>query len=180
MNYFFSILSLFICFLVGCQSDNPNKAKAAHLLKEVDAISSEYTNSEKLNEAMTVAKKFSENKNNFPNSRTQLKQDTGFLRNHFEKEIEKNTQIKERLTQILSLNPIQSEADCITYQIKSLEKSSEKIRLSISDFELVADENIEDLETLESKSRTIKTGIEKIDKEMKVLEKENSIKCSRK
>ena len=180
MKYFFSVLSIFIIFLVGCQSNNPNKAKAKQLLKKIDAISTEHRKSGKLNEVMTVAKRFSENKNNFPNSRIQLKQDAEFLKNHFENEIEKNNEIKEKLNLLLTLNLIQSEADCIDYAIELLEKSSEKIRLSISDSDLVVDENIKDLETLESKSQNIKSKIEKIDKEEKVLEEENNVKCSRK
>lgn len=129
---------------------------------------------------MKVSKNFGEKRRNFPDSKAELKQDAKFLKDHFEKEFEKNKQVKEKFGELLSLTSASDEADCIKLQIKTLDKQSEKIRLSVSDFDLFLDETIKDRETLDAESRSIKVDVEKIDSEIKSLEEENSLKCGRK
>lgn len=171
---------LTITLFVGCSSENANKTKASQILKEIDAISVEHIKNEQLEEVMKVSKNFGEKRKDFPDSKDELKQNAKFLKNYFEKEIEKNIRVKEKFGELLSLSLISSEADCIKLQIKTLDRQSEKIKLSISDFDLFFDENIKDHETLESKSQSIKVDSEKIDSEIKLMEEENSLKCGRK
>lgn len=171
---------LLIALFIGCVSENTNKIKASQILKEIDAISVEHRKNGQFDEVMNVSKNFGEKRKDFPNSKDELKQDAKFLKDYFEKEIEKNNQVKEKFGELLNLTPASSEADCIKLQVKSLDKKSEKIRLSVSDFDLFLDENIKDRETLEAKSRSIKVDIGKIDSEIMLLEEENSLKCGRK
>jgi hypothetical protein len=173
--YFFTIT-----LLVGCASENPNKLKASEVLKEINEIAVEHRKNGKFDEVISISKKFNDDRNLFPERRGQLREGADFLKNFFVKEIEKNERIIQKFNALLELNLSAPETECVKHQINSLEKRSEKIKLSISDFDLFLDESIRDKKTLDSKSQPIKSKIEMIDSEINLLEEQDKLKCSRK
>ena len=180
MKILICVFFLTAALFISCVSQNPNSTKSSQILKEIDEISVKYKENGNFEKVMSVSKRLSENRKSFPEKREQLREDAMFLKNYSEKEVERNNLIIQKLNELLNLNPISSEAECIKHQVISLEKNSENIKLGISDFDLFLDESIKDKETLNIKSQPIKNELEKISQEINSLDEQSKLKCNRK
>lgn len=73
---------------------------------------------------MGKAKRFSENKKDFPDSRENMKEDAKFLIAFFTESNWEDEQVTLRYEELLKLNPAKPEADCIKQNIAIQELST--------------------------------------------------------
>jgi len=152
--------------MLACSSEQPNKAKALQLLKEINEIAERSRETSPTDDMMSKARRIGENRKNFPDSREELKNDAKSLGEFFARSNEEDEQIIEKYQELLKLGLVKPEADCVENSLKQTRDSIEKKKASISEFELFFDDDIKDKQTLDARTLPIRQKADSLDEEI--------------
>ncbi|HEV8593296.1 MAG TPA: hypothetical protein VGQ55_14430 [Pyrinomonadaceae bacterium] len=173
-----SIAALTLCtvlFLSDCASD-PRKAKATQIFSEINEIAQKPVEKEPMMNAMV---RLNEAKKNFPAERDKIFADVQLGKEFCNKAIEYNTQLIDKYEELLSLGIDNPSADCVQSSLKVQHALIEQMRLSISEFDILLDEDITDKATLDSKSLPIRESAKLAAKSYEDLNAEQRSLCSK-
>lgn len=174
----FVIVATFLCIL-GCNSTNPNKARASQLFNEINQINQESSERFRSDELWTAMKRLNERKKDFPNNRDEIKKDTEFVRVFFVRGIEDDRQTIQRYEELLTLGIAKPETDCLAICIKLQRAMIERAELTVNELDLIKDDKIGDNETLNLKTSELREKGSQIDRKVAEIESEKRNLCSK-
>jgi hypothetical protein len=149
-------VGLFLLFTIGCSTENPNKAKALQLFREINEIAQTTRVQAREDDVIGTLKRLNELRDHFPANRSETEDVARTAKNYFSNVIDDNQKIINKSNELLSLGLVPNEANCVRLSLESQWLENDLLKLTIDQLDLLFDENIKDKETLESRTGPIK------------------------
>src|SRR5262249_49411995 len=117
---------VFLCFLtLSCTREQPNKARASQLLREIREIAQNSSEQMRADDIMGLLKRLNEKKEYFPDNRREIEDAAKAAKDFFTKGLDDDEKLIDRYNELLTLGLVSHEADCVRLYLESQRIQSE-------------------------------------------------------